>query len=98
MLALLLRQTVLRHLPVHVFRPSWREEKIIINKATLQNAPMLYANYVDVTKRLFVTLSRQSLSIGRRCHAKLFGSAESSAVEEHWQVDNVSHVVMAIDV
>lgn len=44
------------------------------------------------------TLSGQSLSIGGGCHAKLFGSAEPSAVEEYWQVDNVSHVVVAIDV
>lgn len=59
---------------------------------------ILHANYVDIKKGVAFTLRGQSLSIGGGCHAKLFGSAESSAVEEYWQVDNVSHVVVAIDV
>lgn len=45
-----------------------------------------------------LTLSRHCFSIGRGNHAELFGCTETSAVEEHWQVDNVPHVVMSIDV
>lgn len=44
------------------------------------------------------TFHRQCLSIARGGHTKLFGCTETSAVEEHWQVDDVPHVVVAIDV
>lgn len=44
------------------------------------------------------TLSRHHISVGGSCHAELFGRAQASAIEEYWQVDNVSHVVVAIDV
>ena len=30
--------------------------------------------------------------------AELFGRAEASAVEEYWQVDDVPHVVVSVDV
>lgn len=47
---------------------------------------------------IVLTLSRQCLSIGGGYHAELFGCTETSAVEEYWQVNNVPHVVMSIDV
>lgn len=47
---------------------------------------------------LSFTFSRQCLSVGGGFHAKLFGRTEASAVEEYRQVDNVPHVVVAVDV
>lgn len=44
------------------------------------------------------TFRRQRLSIGGGCHAEFLSCTEASAVEEYWQVDNVFHVVMAVDV
>lgn len=44
------------------------------------------------------TFSGRGLSIDGCCHAELFGRAETSAVEEYWQVDDVLHVVMSVDV
>lgn len=45
-----------------------------------------------------LTLCRHGVSIGRGHHAQLLGGAETPAVEEHWQVDDVPHVVVPVDV
>lgn len=45
-----------------------------------------------------LTLCRHGLSVGRGHHAQLLGGAETPAVEEHRQVDNVPHVVVPVDV
>ena len=47
---------------------------------------------------LSFTLSRRWLSIDGGRHAEFFGRAEASAVEEYWQVDDVPHVVVSVDV
>lgn len=44
------------------------------------------------------TIRVQLIRIGWSGNAESLGSAEATAVEEHGQVDDVSHVVMAIDV
>ena len=44
------------------------------------------------------TLSRQHVSVGGRGHAELLGGAQPPAVQEDGQVDDVPHVVVAVDV
>lgn len=44
------------------------------------------------------TFGGKGLSIDGRGQAELLGRAETSAVEEYWQVDDVPHVVMSVDV
>lgn len=53
----------------------------------------------DICARVYsFTFSSHSLSVSGSGHAKPLCSTESPAVKEYWQVDNISHVVMAIDV
>ncbi len=55
-------------------------------------------NTVRCILALVLTLSRQCLSIGGCYHAEFFGRTEASAIEENWQVNNVPHVVVSVDV
>lgn len=45
-----------------------------------------------------LTLGRYGVAIGRGHHAQLLGGAETPAVEEDRQVDNIPHVVVPVDV
>lgn len=58
----------------------------------------VHAKQCVVYNGLVLTLNRQCLSIGGGYHAEFFGCTETSAVEEYWQVNNVPHVIMSIDV
>lgn len=54
--------------------------------------------YICCILALVLTLSRQCLPIGWGYHAELFGRTEASTVEEYWQVNDIPHVVMSVDV
>lgn len=89
-LALILSQTVLGQLAVLLIQRSCRVAETIGHKG---HYGVMFEVYYD-----FRTLSGQSLSTGSGRHEELLGCTESAAVQEHRQVDDVSHVVMSVDV